>query len=133
MIHRSPKDKDYTIMSNYHLRDKNLTLKTKGLMSQILALHPDWKFSVGGLAAINMEGKSAIRAALRELEQHGYLKRRRHTDTAGRFVGYDYAIWEIPNGAGIPDSDPSSDYPTTENRMVLNTNQIKDVWGGEWI
>ena len=121
-------------MSNYHLRDRRLTLKGKGLMSQILALPPDWEFSVGGLAAINRDGKSAIRAALQELEQHGYLTRRRRTDAAGKFAGYEYIIWEIPNVAETPQTDPSSGFPTTENRTVLITDQIKKDWGcDDWI
>jgi hypothetical protein len=127
-IHRAVKDTNFTVMSNFHLRDRHLSLKTKGLMSQILALHPDWKFSVAGLAAINREGKNAIRSALMELEQYGYLCRRRLTDAAGKFVGYEYTIWEIP------DPRPTSDYPTTENRTELNTEDIKDQWGDEeWI
>ena len=65
----------YTIMSNYHLRDMNLSLKASGLLSLVLSLPEDWQYSVKGLTAIVKEGESAVKSALQELEQHGYLRR----------------------------------------------------------
>ena len=64
----------YTMMSNYHLRDMNLSLKASGLLSLVLSLPADWKYSVSGLTAIVKEGKSAVMSALKELEENGYLK-----------------------------------------------------------
>lgn len=63
----------YTMMSNYHLRDMNLSLKASGLLSLVLSLPADWKYSVSGLTAIVKEGKSAVMSALKELEENGYL------------------------------------------------------------
>lgn len=68
--------KSYTVMSNYHLRDKNLSLKAKGLLSQMLSLPEDWDYTLKGLALINREKIDAIREAVRELEQAGYACRR---------------------------------------------------------
>lgn len=66
--------KSYTVMSNYHLRDKNLSLKAKGLLSQMLSLPEDWDYTLKGLALINREKIDAIREAVRELEQAGYFE-----------------------------------------------------------
>ena len=67
-VFRVEKTKDFTIMSNHHLRDKRLTLKAKGLLSQMLSLPEDWDYTLAGLACINRESKDAIRSAVEELE-----------------------------------------------------------------
>ena len=69
------KNTDYTIMANYHLRDKSLSLKAKGLLSQILSLPEDWDYTLSGLCCINRESKDAIRSAVNELERAGYIER----------------------------------------------------------
>ncbi len=121
-------------MSNYHLRDKQLSLKAKGLMSQILSLPPEWVYSLAGLAAINPEGKNSIRSALMELEQQGYLNRRQRTDAAGRFAGNEYTVWEIPNHVAAPEIQPASDNPSAENQAEYNIDYIKQIWGcDDWI
>lgn len=74
---RATKDKDFTVMSIHHLRDTRLSLKAIGLFSIILSLPPEWKFSVAGLAAITKDGITSVRGALNELEQNGYLTRKR--------------------------------------------------------
>lgn len=133
-IHRTPKDKDYTVMSNHHLRDRQLSLKAKGLMSQILSLPPDWDYSLGGLAAINPEGKNAIRSALVELERQGYLNRKQRTDATGRFAGNEYTVWEIPNHVPVAAIQPSSDNPSVGNQTEYNIDYIKQIWGCDnWI
>ena len=76
--------KNYTVMSNRHLRDKNLSLKAKGLLSQMLSLPEDWDYTLKGLALINREKIDAIREAVRELEQAGYVIRSRERDEKGR-------------------------------------------------
>lgn len=92
---RVNKTKNYTVMSNYHFKDKNLSLKAKGLLSEMLSLPDDWDYSIEGLASINKEGVKAIRNMLQELEDAGYLKRTRVRDESGRFA-YIYDIFEQP-------------------------------------
>ena len=84
-VFRVERTHNYTVMSNYHLRDKSLSLKAKGLLSQMLSLPEDWDYTLAGLARINAEGKDAIRAAVVELEKAGYVQRRQTTDKAGKF------------------------------------------------
>lgn len=74
-VFRVNKDRNYTVMSNYHLNDKNISLKAKGLLSQMLSLPDTWDYTLRGLAAINKERIDAIRTAVLELEQHGYITR----------------------------------------------------------
>ena len=73
-VFRVERTSDYTVMSNYHLRDKRLSLKAKGLLSQMLSLPEDWDYTLAGLCYINRESKDAIRTAIRELEQAGYIR-----------------------------------------------------------
>ena len=85
-IFRVEKNKNYTVMSNYHLKDKSLTLKSKGLLSLILSLPAEWNYTTRGLAAICKEGVYCIGASLRELEVAGYLERIQLRDDRGRIV-----------------------------------------------
>ena len=82
-VFRVERTSDYTVMSNYHLRDKRLSLKAKGLLSQMLSLPEDWDYTLAGLCYINRESKDAIRTAIHELEQAGYIHRRQTTDSGG--------------------------------------------------
>jgi hypothetical protein len=102
-------------MSNYHLRDKNLSLKAKGLLSQMLSLPEDWDYTLSGLARINAEGKDAIRAAIMELEKAGYVQRRQTTDKTGKFCSNEYVIRECPISNEPPSETPSSAQPLSEN------------------
>lgn len=79
-VFRVEKNANYTVMSNEHLRNRDLSLKAKGLLSQMLSLPEEWDYSVEGLSRINREGVDAIRTGVRELEEHGYLERRRLRD-----------------------------------------------------
>ena len=121
-VFRVEKTNDYTVMANHHLRNHALSLKAKGLLSQMLSLPEDWDYTLSGLAEINRESKDAIRAAVQELEQAGYIQRRQTQDKGGKFAGNEYVIREIPCP---PDTDtqeappeesgsPLSDFPTTE-------------------
>lgn len=92
---RVNKTRDFTVMSNYHFKDKDLSLKAKGLLSQMLSLPDDWDYSIEGLASINKEGVKAIRTILQELENAGYLMRTRVQGENGQFA-YIYDIFEIP-------------------------------------
>ena len=84
-VFRVERNKGYTVMSNYHLRDKSLSLKAKGLLSQILSLPEDWDYTLSGLCCINRESKDAIRSAVNELERAGYIERHQTTDKSGKF------------------------------------------------
>lgn len=83
-VYRVNKNHSYTVMANFHLRDKNLSLKAVGLLSKMLSFNDGWKFSTRGLSAICKEGPDAILSALRELERNGYLVRHRQRDSKGR-------------------------------------------------
>ena len=128
-IFRVAKTRDYTVMSDYHLRDKNLTLKAKGLLSLILSLPEDWNYTTRGLAAICKEGVDSIGAALRELESAGYLSRHRLRDKSGRISDTEYVVYESPRKETEADSPdkvsqgtdgPDTDSPCTENPYMVS-------------
>ena len=111
------KTTDYTVMSNHHLRDKSMSLKAKGLLSQILSLPEEWDYTLQGLAYINREQIDAIRQAVHELERAGYIVRTRERDNRGRLRGAEYTIYEEPQLA----SDlPTLEKPLLENPMLEN-------------
>lgn len=94
-IFRVEKTQNYTVMSNHHLRNMEMSLKSKGLLSLILSLPPNWNYSLNGLCAICKESQTAIRSALKELEKNNYLVRRRTKNELGQFE-YMYIIYEVP-------------------------------------
>ena len=96
-VFRVEKNKGYTVMSNHHLRNHTLSLKAKGLLSQMLSLPDDWDYTLQGLAQINKESIDAIREAVRELERAGYIKRSRERDERGCLRGTVYTIYEQPH------------------------------------
>lgn len=107
---RVEKNKNYTVMSNVHLRDKALSLKAKGLLSLILSLPDDWQYNVKGLAAISKEGRSGITSALQELEAAGYLERRQLRGEHGKLAQVEYVVFEAPR-------PPLAENPATANRQ----------------
>ena len=131
-VFRIDKTRDYTVMSNYHLRDKRLSLKAKGLLSQMLSLPEDWDYTLTGLSYINRESKDAVRSAVNELEKYGYIERRQTTDERGKFSVNEYVIHESPvepeaeQDAESPLSGnpttaaPSLDYPSSESPTTGN-------------
>ena len=123
-VFRVERNKGYTVMSNYHLRDKSLSLKAKGLLSQILSLPEDWDYTLSGLCYINRESKDAIRSAVNELERAGYIERHQTTDEGGKFSSNEYIIHEQP--VSLPPSldKPSSENPTTEKPPSENPTQL---------
>lgn len=123
-VFRVDKTRDYTVMSNYHLRDKRLSLKSKGLLSQMLSLPENWDYTLTGLSAINRESKDAIRSAVNELERAGYIERRQTTDASGKFSGNEYVIHESPLEPERPKA-PSSENPTTGNPLTGNPSPEK--------
>ena len=125
-VFRVERTNNYTVMSNYHLRDKTLSLKAKGLLSLMLSLPETWDYTLAGLARISLEGKDAIRAAVVELEKAGYIHRSQTTGKAGKFGSNEYIIREYPASHEPPPEGPSSaqplpENPTTENPSTAST------------
>lgn len=114
-VFRVERTQNYTVMSNYHLRDRRLSLKAKGLLSLMLSLPEDWDYTLSGLSRISLEGKDAIRAAVVELERAGYVQRRQTTDKAGKFSSNEYIIRERPTPQELPPKGPSAADPSSEN------------------
>jgi len=118
-VFRVPKHKDFTVMSNHHLRNRTLSLKAKGLLSLMLSLPEGWDYTLAGLAHICRDGLSSIRATISELEEQGYLRRRRLRNEKGQLTDTEYTILELPEppaatlDSGGPQSPPS---PICENR-----------------
>lgn len=129
---RIEKNKDFTVMSNHHLRNKDLTLKAKGLLSQMLSLPENWDYSLEGLSHINRESLHAIRTAVWELEKAGYVIRGQGRDAAGHMLPIEYIIYEQPHEpvcdfptAGNPMAGfPIAGFPPSENPMQLNTKGL---------
>ena len=121
-VFRVEKTKGYTVMSNHHLRNHALSLKAKGLLSQMLSLPEDWDYTLQGLAQINKESIDAIREAVRELERAGYIKRSRERDERGCLRGTVYTIYEQPHAEPTPAKPtqalPTLDNPTLEKPML---------------
>lgn len=120
-VFRVDKTKDYVVMSNYHLRDKNLTLKAKGLLSWMLSNTEGWDYSVAGIVEVMKENRDAINSALTELEDYGYLTRRKIRD-GGKFGGVEYLITEKPFTENPITVNPITVNPTTEKPQQINTN-----------
>ena len=121
-VFRVEKNKGYTVMSNHHLRNHTLSLKAKGLLSQMLSLPDDWDYTLQGLAQINKESIDAIREAVRELERAGYIERSRERDERGCLRGTVYTIYEQPHTEPTPEEPaqalPTLDNPTLEKPML---------------
>ena len=132
-VFRVERNTGYTVMSNHHLRNKELSLKAKGLLSQMLSLPEDWDYTLAGLSYINRESIDAIRTAVWELEKAGYITRRQGRDEKGKMTAIEYTIYEQPQPPELdcpvlenPTADnpilenPTPDNPTSENPMQLN-------------
>ena len=125
-VFRVNKNKNYTVMSNYHFKDKNLSLKAKGLLSQMLSLPEDWDYTVAGLCVINKEKESSIKSALNELKERGYLKvtKLMPNQTKSGRIEYVYDIYEIPTQQcdNQPIEKQGIENQPVENPIQLNTN-----------
>ena len=134
-VFRIERTRDYTVMSNHHLRNHELSLKAKGLLSMMLSLPDDWNYTTRGLAKICKEGVDAIGSALRELETAGYIVRNQLRDQQGRISDTEYVIYEKPQprqpetprpDTAVPDTaspdteNPYLDKPDTEKPAELN-------------
>jgi len=127
-IFRVEKNKNYTVMSNHHLKDRNLTLKSKGLLSLILSLPDEWNYTTRGLAAICKEGVDCIGTTLRELEDTGYIKRNKLRDNNGRITDTEYVIYEFPqNQQSYQRNDNSYSYVLDAERQKVHIRFTKMV------
>ena len=137
-VFRVERNSGYTVMSNHHLRNKELTLKAKGLLSQMLSLPEDWDYTLAGLSYINRESIDAIRTAVWELEKAGYITRRQGRDEKGKMTSIEYTIYEQPQPPELdcpvlenPTADnpilenPTTDNPTSENPTQLNKDRSR--------
>lgn len=123
-IFRIQKNQNYTVMSNYHLRDMNLSLKARGLMSLMLSLPDNWNFSVQGLLTLVKESKGAVDSALAELKEQGYLVVTKINNENGQFE-YIYDLYESPMDNQEPcNNEPDMQNLYMENYPQLNTNII---------
>ena len=132
-IIRVDKRSNYTVVDNTFIRDMNLSLKAKGLMLMMLSLPPEWDYSVAGLSAICKEGMTAIRGALKELEECGYLRRERRNSEKGYFV-YEYILSEIPQpyNGNLHTVEEHTEDTYTDNTHTENRTQLsKDVLNKE--
>ena len=125
-VFRVERTQNYTVMSNYHLRDKTISFKAKGLLSLMLSLPEDWDYTLAGLTRISLEGKDAIRAAVVELEKAGYVTRSRVRNEKGHLQGTEYVIRERPVFSAQPAlEEPASENPTLEDTTQLNKDKNK--------
>ncbi len=112
-VYRVERTRDYTVMSNFHLKDTGLSLKAKGLLSMFLSFPDDWNYSTRGLAAICKEGVEAIGNAIKELEKAGYIIRRQLRGANGRITDTEYLIYERPQEPGAEPPAPDAGAPDT--------------------
>ena len=119
-VFRVERNRGYTVMSNHHLRNRDLTLKAKGLLSQMLSLPDNWDYTLAGLSRINRESIDAIRTAVWELEKAGYITRRQGRDEKGKMAAIEYTIYEQPQLENPILENPMTDNPTSENPTQLN-------------
>jgi len=122
-VFKIEKNRNYTTMSNYHLRDKNLSFKAKGLLSFMLSLPENWDYSMNGLVSVSKENIGAIRTILKELEDNKFLQRIKYQNEKGLFK-YDYKIYEYPYDNLPYTENPHMDNPHADNSIQINTNII---------
>lgn len=122
-VFRVEHTRDYTVMSNHHLKDKALSLKAKGLLAMMLSFPEEWDYSERGLAAICKEGVGAIRSALKELEAGGYLTRRQLRGGDGRITDTEYTVYEAP--CPPETAEPDTEKPQSENPRVERSSAEK--------
>ena len=121
-VFRIEKTRDYTVMSNHHLRDMSLSLKAKGLLSLMLSLPENWDYTMKGLARICKDGIDSISGGIRELEEHGYLIRERVRGANGQLGSIEYTILEQPK-----EPTPAQEKPVRENPVQVNQTLLTPV------
>ena len=122
-IFRVEKNSNYVVMSNHHLRNKEMSLKAKGLLSLILSLPPEWNYSLSGLCAICKESQTAMRSALKELETNKYLVRKRQKNSLGHFE-YEYIVYELPYTGNQYADNQNAQKVHTENGTQISKEEL---------
>lgn len=126
---RVHKTANFTVMSNYHFKEKKMSLKAKGLLSLMLSLPDTWDYSVSGLTTLSKDGKDGVMSALNELEKFGYLTRERVTNSKGQFAGIEYNIFEEPQKKPVTEKPildnakegkPNAGNPSQLNNYLIN-------------
>ena len=126
-VFRVDKTKDYTVMANHHLRNTELSLKAKGLLSLMLSLPESWDYTTKGLSHICKDGIDSINATVRELEANGYVIRRRLRNEKGQLTTTEYTIFEQPQTIDNSISPPKGENPILDNPMLGNPIQGKPI------
>ena len=124
-VFRVHKNENYTVLSNYHFKERGMSLKAKGLLSLMLSLPENWDYSAAGLVTLSKDGKDSVNAALKELEKFGYLRRTQAYDGSGKFSGYNYEIFEQPSEAFKAEEKPTTENPTTDKPFAENPSTVK--------
>lgn len=117
-VFRVEKTRDYTVMANHHLRNTELSLKAKGLLSLMLSLPENWDYTTKGLSCICKDGIDSINATVKELEAHGYITRRRIRNEKGQLTTTEYTIFEQPQSLDTTDVPPERENTVLENPML---------------
>lgn len=120
---RIEKNRNYVVMNNEFLRNKEMSLKAKGLLALCLSLPDTWDYSLNGLVSITKENLTAVRSGLKELEQHGHLKINKTKNEKGQFI-YEYVIFEVPHIENLYVDNQEVENLVVENVTQLNTNQL---------
>jgi hypothetical protein len=127
---RVNKTANYTVLSNYHFKEKKMSLKAKGLLSLMLSLPDTWNYTIAGLVSLSKDGKDSVMSGLAELENFGYLIRTQKVNERGQFSGIEYNIYEQPQETNPIAEKQNSEKQNSENQISenppqLNTNNIK--------
>ena len=125
-VFRISKNKNFTVMSNYHFKEKDMSLKAKGLLSLMLSLPDTWDYSITGLVKLSKDGKDSVMTALAELEKFGYLTRSQKTNDKGQFSGVEYNIFEEPQRESAVSAYPNSDKKKSENSHSEKQGQLNN-------
>ena len=126
-VFRVKKTRDYTVMSNHHLRNTDLSLKAKGLLSLMLSLSDNWDYTTKGLACICKDGIDSINSGVKELEANGYVIRRRLRNEKGQLTTTEYTIFEQPQTLDMTDTPPKGENPILDNPILDNQAQEKPI------
>lgn len=138
MVFKVEKNKNFVVMSNHHLKEKNMSLKAKGLLSLILSLPDNWDYSQEGLVKLSNDAIYTVRSALQELKSFGYIKviKKNPNQTASGRIEYEYIVYEEPQHIEIQEEIPSvyfskiwERYPKKESEKELDILGNMQVFG----
>ena len=121
-VFRVERNKNFTVMANYHLKDKRLSLKANGLLSVMLSLPDDWNYNMKGLARLSRDGLDSVRSTVKELERYGYVSRHRIRTETGQLADTEYLVRECPLGQDPNGKNLRPDSPRQESQMTGGAN-----------